>query len=344
MNRTKRLVVLSTIMGVSVLAVGQGSAQIGGQAQNKSVSPDTITPAEFLSWEEEFKNWGRWGPDDQMGMSNLITPEKIKSATELVQDGTVISLAHPVPKVVAADVRENGLFNRSTNRIGPTGTSDTYSVSYHGLTVAHMDTWCHRFFDGEMYNGIPVEGNLSEEEGCAEGSVMNWKDGVTTRAVLYDIPALKGVEWLEPGEVVTRADLEAFEEMSGVRARPGDVVVLYTGRWKRRAAMGAWRDDVPGYYVDTVPWIHEREPAFIAHDFNIDWGPRTGWTEEVGIRGGPIHQAVLHWMGINILECLDLERAVEVAREKDRYEFLITWAPLPVEGGSGSPVNPLAIF
>ena len=338
MNRTKNLVCRGALFGALVLAAGQSWAQTQYQ------DPGTVTPAEFLSWKSEFMNWGRWGPDDQKGMTNLITPEKIQSAAALVRDGIVISLAHPVPQVAAADVREDGLFRRSTNRIGPTGTSDTYSVSYHGLTVAHMDTWCHRFFDGEMYNGIPVEGNLSEEEGCREGSVMNWKDGVTTRAVLYDIPALKGVEWLEPGEVVTRADLEAFEEMSGVRAGPGDVVVLYTGRWKRRAAMGAWRDDVPGYYVDTVPWIHEREPAFIAHDFNIDWGPREGWDESVGIRGGPIHEAVLHWMGINILECLDLERAVETARELDRYEFMITWAPLPVEGGSGSPVNPLAMF
>ena len=89
-----------------------------GLAQEAFV--DTVTPAEFLSWEEEFKNWGRWGPDDQLGMTNLITPEKIKEAAALVQDGTVISLAHPVPMIAAADVRKDGLFNRSTNRIGPT--------------------------------------------------------------------------------------------------------------------------------------------------------------------------------------------------------------------------------
>ena len=330
---------------IVALAGAAGALLLTASAAAQTAFEDTVTPEEFLSWEEDFKNWGRWGPDDRKGMSNLITPEKIREAMGLVQNGITISLAHEVPQMAAADVAEAGLFRRTTNRITETGTSDTYSVSYHGLTVAHMDTWCHRFFDGRMYNGIPVEGNLDEEGGCRDGSVMAWKDGVTTRAVLYDIPRLKGVEWLEPGEVVTRADLEAFEEEFGVRAGPGDVVVLYTGRWKRRAAMGAWRDAVPGYYVDTVPWMHEREPAFIAHDFNIDWGPRPGWTEETGIRGGgPIHMAVLHWMGIGILECLDLERAAETARELGRYEFLITWAPLPVEGGSGSPVNPLAMF
>lgn len=335
MHWTKRISGIAAVLALFAPAFAQ--AQTG--------LTDTVTPEEFLSWKDDFKTWGRWGPDDRKGMSNLITPEKVREATALVREGVTISLAHPEPQTVAADVGENGLFYRTTNVIRDTGTSDTYRVSYHGLTVSHMDTWCHRFFDGHFYNGIPVEGNLDEEHGCAEGSVMIWKNGVTTRAVLYDIPRLKGVEWLEPGEVVTRADLEAFEEMSGVRAGPGDVVVLYTARWKRRAAMGAWRDAVPGYYVDTVPWMHEREPAFIAHDFNIDWGPRPGWDEDHGIRGGgPIHEAVLHWMGINILECLDLEEAVEKARELNRYEFLITWAPLPVEGGSGSPVNPLAIF
>ena len=331
---------LYKISFLAVLVSTLTLASVRGQGQD----PGTVTPADFVQWRTEFKNWGRWGPDDQKGMTNLITPEKVQEATALVQDGVVISLAHPVPQEVAADVNENGLFYRTTNRISATGTSDTYRVSYHGLTVAHMDTWCHRFFDGEMYNAIPVEGNLTEEEGCREGSVMNWRDGVTTRAVLYDIPQLMGVEWIEPGTPITRAHLEAWEERSGVKAGPGDVVVLYVGRWKRREQLGAWRGQVPGYYADTVPWMREREPAFIAHDFNIDWQPRPGWTEEQGIRGGPIHEAALHWLGIGILECLDLERAVETARELDRYEFMITWAPLPVEGGSGSPVNPLAMF
>ena len=95
-----------------------------------------------------------------------------------------------------------------------------------------------------------------------------------------------------------------------------------------------------GYYADTIPWMHERLPAFIGHDFNIDWNPRPGWE---GMRN-PIHVAVLNWMGINIVECLDLEAAVATARRLNRYEFMITFAPLPVEGGTGSPVNPLAIF
>jgi hypothetical protein len=136
-----------------------------------------------------------------------------------------------------------------------------------------------------MYNGVPVKDNLTDESGCKKGSVMNWKDGITTRAVLYDIAQLKGVDWVDPNVPITRADLGAWEKKSGVKAGPGD----------------------------TTPWMHERLPAFIGHDFNI-------------------------------VECLDLEQAVAAARRLNRYEFIITFGPLPVEGGTGSPVNPLAIF
>ncbi len=270
----------------------------------------------------------------------MITPQKVQNALKLVKNGIVVSLAHAEPQVVAADVGAAGIFHRVTNGITEGGTTDNYQVSFHGQTVAHIDSWCHFFENGLMYNGVPVKDNLSAETGCAKGSVMNWKDGIFTRAVLYDMAQLKGVDWVEPGVPITRADLEALEKKSGVKAGPGDVVLLYIGRWKRREKMGPWTGQVSGYYPDTIPWMHERLPAFIGHDFNIDWNPRPGWE---GMRN-PIHVAVLNWMGINIVECLDLEQAATTARRFNRYEFLMTFAPLPVEGGTGSPLNPLAIF
>ena len=77
---------------------------------------------------------------------------------------------------------------------------------------------------------------------------MAWRDGIVTRGVLYDIAQLKGVDWVEPGTPITRADLEAWEKKMGVKAGPGDVVLLYVGRWKRRAKFGPWGDKVAGYY------------------------------------------------------------------------------------------------
>ena len=121
---------------------------------------------------------------------------------------------------------------------------------------------------------------------------------------------------------------------------PGDVVLLYIGRWKRRAQKGPWTGQVAGYYADTIPWMHERLPAFIGHDFNIDWNPRPGWE---GCATRSMSPCSTGWASTSS-ECLDLEQAVTTARRLNRYEFLITFAPLPVEGGTGSPVNPLAIF
>ena len=346
----KRLTSAGLCAAVAVAAVmaftdldSDARAAEAAQAPQPAPPPGTAElRAQYERWRTEMKTWGRFAPvgQESKGASSLITPEKVASAMRLARDGIVVSLAHAEPQVEAADVAAAGLFRRTTNNITDVGTTDNYQVSYHGQTVAHMDTWCHFFENGQMYNGVPVAGNISNERGCIKGGVMAWKDGVTTRAVLYDIAALRGADWAEPTQPVTRAELEAWERRSGVRAGPGDVVLLYVGRWKRRAALGPWAGQVAGFYPDTIPWMHERLPAFLGHDHNIDWNPRIGWE---GMRQ-PIHVAALIWMGINIVENLDLEEVAATARRLNRYEFAITFAPLPVEGGTGSPVNPVAMF
>lgn len=217
----------SIVVGLALVLVGiAGGFQLRAQApaaatpQAAAPPPPADTAAlrtQYERWRKDFKTWGKWGADDNKGASNLITPQKVLSAVRLVRNGIVVSLAPPVPQVAAADVNPNGLFRRTTNTITEGGTSDTYQVSYHGLTVAHMDTWCHFFENGLMYNGVPVKDNLTPETGCKKGSVMNWKDGVFTRAVLYDIAQLKGVDWVDPGTPIRRADLEAWEKKSGVK-------------------------------------------------------------------------------------------------------------------------------
>jgi len=314
------------------------------RAPSQSKSSAAATPADYLRWRMEMKNWGRWGADDQRGASNLITAEKSLTAARLVKRGIVISLAHAVPQEVDAEVPAGSVFHRTTESIGDYNTIDRYEVSYHGLATAHMDAFCHFYLEGKMYNGYSVADNLTPQDGCKKDDIMAWRDGVVTRAVLYDMPQLKGVDWIEPGTAITRADLEAWEKKSGVKAGPGDVIMLYVGRWKRRAAKGPDPAAIPGYFADVVPFIKERQVAFIGHDFNIDWSPRPGWGAAQGIPVNPIHQAVLNWMGVGIVENLDLERAVETARRLKRYEFMLTFAPLPVEGGTGSPINPLAVF
>ena len=328
------------LAGVLLLAATAIISQ-GVQAQKVAAA---VTPSDYLRWRTELRNWGRWGARDQKGTANLITPEKVQRALKLATAGIVVPMTHAVIQSPAADVGESQVFHRTTNNIGATGTTDTYQVSYHGFALGHTDAFCHFFFDGQMYNGYSAAENITPETGCKQGDIMGRRDGIVTRAVLYDMPQLKGVDWIEPGTPITRADLEAWERKAGVRVGPGDIILLYVGRWKMRAAMGPMAGKVAGYYIDTIPFFKERDIAFAGHDANIDWSPRPGWGVEQGIPGNPIHQALLVWLGAGIVENLDLEAVVQTARRLKRYEFLMTFAPIPVEGGTGSPVNPLAVF
>jgi hypothetical protein len=204
------LVVAGLVGGIALRTQAQPAP--AAQAGTPVAPPDTAAlRAQYEKWRTEFKTWGRWAPigQESKGTTSLITPEKVASAMRLARAGIVVSLAHAEPQTAAADVGPPGVFHRVTNAITDVGTTDNYQVSYHGQTVAHIDTWCHFFENGQMYNGVPVKDNVTHESGCAKGGIMNWKDGVTTRAVLYDIAQLKGVDWADPTVPVTRADLEA---------------------------------------------------------------------------------------------------------------------------------------
>src|SRR4029453_8326745 len=114
--------------------------------------------AQYERWRTELKTWGTWAPigQESKGATALITPQKVTSALRLARNGIVVSLAHDEPQAAAADVNANGLFHRVTNGITDGGTTDTYQVSYHGQTVAHIDTWCHFFENGQFNKGSPA--------------------------------------------------------------------------------------------------------------------------------------------------------------------------------------------
>src|SRR5262245_15449821 len=118
-------------------------------------SPRQLTKADVDRWMKELSNWGRWGKDDQVGTINLITPAKRKQAAALVREGISVSLARNAETEKAAD---NGSpFGHVMTATGadPVERSfclDTFSVSYHGWAHTHMDSVCHMFYQGKMYN------------------------------------------------------------------------------------------------------------------------------------------------------------------------------------------------
>jgi kynurenine formamidase len=220
---------------------------------------------------------------------------------------------------------------------GEQWNSDNYSVSYHGFAHSHMDALCHYLHEGKLYNGFPA--SVVTEKGSGKLDVRNAKEGIFTRAVLIDGPKLKGVKYLEPGTALYPEDLDAWEKMVGVKIRSGDAVLLYTGRWARRDELGPWQSGSAGLYASCARWLKQRDIAVMGSDTGSDVSPS-------GIEGfsSPIHMFMLNVMGVPILDNLELERLAKTAAQLDRYEFLLTVAPIPVEGGTGSPLNPIATF
>jgi kynurenine formamidase len=288
----------------------------------------------------EISNWGRWGDDDQLGAMNLITPEKRKQAAALVEDGISVSLARDAEKVKAID--NPWPYEHTMIRTGAgdgDSVSDTYTVSYHGLSHTHLDALCHNFYQRKMYNGFPQE--EVTEDGCPREGIEVLKEGVFTRGILIDIPSLKGVPYLEPGTAIYASDLEAWEKKAGIRVSSGDVIFIRTGRWARQAELGAWNvmASAAGLHPSVAKWLKERDVAMIGSDAASDVTPS-------GIEGNsyPLHKLVLVGLGVHIFDNCDLEALSVATAKRNRWDFLLTVAPIAVPGGTGSPVNPIATF
>jgi kynurenine formamidase len=331
------------LLGVVIGTIALGAVaihEVGGQ----TASPTIATEADFRRAMKELSNWGRWGDQDELGAANLITPAKRKQALALAREGRTVSLSHDVPQEKAADTPT--FLNRTVVTVAPGVALDSYQYTgtYHGVIHSHLDAVdCHIMVDGRGYNGVSME-EIKTAGGCPRGSINALKDGVVTRAILFDATRLpsKGTPqgWLEPGTAISRADLEALEKIQRVRVSSGDVILLYTGRWKRRAALGPWPNATgfAGYHIDVAYFLKDRGVSFIGADGPNDVSP-SGLPQGVGL-----HQLALVAMGISIFDNLDFERAVEEARRLNRYEFLFMAAPLRIEKGMGSPLNPLAVF
>lgn len=290
---------------------------------------------EFDSMFRELSNWGRWGPDDERGTLNLITPAKTREAAALVREGITVSLSHnPMPE--AAPDNPVTAFEHAMGRGFRT---DTYTFTYHGYGVSHIDALCHFAYDDRLYNDVPT--SASTAEGCGRNAIHNLKSGVVTRGILLDFPRLKGVPYLEPGTPIYIEDIEAWERQAGVRVSAGDVIFVRTGRWARREALGPWQvgGNSAGLHASVLPWIKERDVASVGSDAATDVMPSL--VEGVN---QPLHTLLIASLGANIFDNMDLEALAETAARLNRWEFLLTAGPIPVTGGTGSPLNPIAVF
>ena len=211
---TMRFAAASVVLVVMGL-VGSTAVSRAGQPTNEP----RATQAQFERWMTELSNWGRWGADDQLGAANLITPAKRMQAVALVKTGTTVSLAHDVVDEVGSDPARPFSLNMIISH-DPDRIRDRLDIDYHGGFFTHLDALCHVVYEGKIYNGHDFRETVTQD-GCADLGITGLKDGIVTRAVLIDVPRLRGVPYLEPGSRVYREDIEAWEKKAGVRVEAG---------------------------------------------------------------------------------------------------------------------------
>ena len=312
----------------------------------------TLTESDVVKMIASLSNWGRWGKDDELGTINLITPEKRKRAAALVRDGVPVSCARPIAtNAIDADTTfqplrfmvdsGEGRDHDSPERIlTRRGASEFIGMVFHGYTITHVDTPAHYFWQGKIYNGRSCN-LITSREGAQVESVDLLRDGVVSRGVLLDVAALKG-RWLGSGEGVTPEDLEAAEKAQNVRVEPGDILLIRTGYYARRLAEGPGhplKDGSPAAHVVCMPWFRERDIAMLGTDTHNDVSPAT----HPGL-GNVVHIVALVSMGLWLIDNANLEDLAQACAARRRWEFMLTIAPLRLQGVTGSPVNPIALF
>jgi kynurenine formamidase len=310
-----------------------------------------LSETDVIKMIDSLSNWGRWGADDELGTLNLITPGKRRRAASLVSDGVSVTCARPISTDIAADTtfqplrfmvdsgegRDACSLERQLQR---RGASEFIGMVFHGYSITHVDTPAHYFWNGRIYNGRSCN-LITSREGAQVESVDLLRDGVVSRGVLLDVAAVRG-RWLGSGEGVMPEDLEAAEQAARVRVEAGDILLVRTGYYARRVKEGPrhpLKDGSPALHVACAPWLRERGVAMLGTDTHNDVSP-----PPYPNVGNALHVVALVAMGLWLIDNANLEELSQACAARQRWEFLLTIAPLRLQNATGSPVNPIAVF
>jgi kynurenine formamidase len=292
-------------------------------------------------------NWGRWGPDDERGALNLLTPEVVLAATQRCRTGKVYNLGLPVARAGTPIIDFRGTPQRLTltsptdgNRNAWIGEPEGQGSSEDVLVVAshngtHMDALCHVYAEDRIYNGFPA-GEFASHDGAPRCGIEK-SGGFAGRAVVLDVAGHQGVDWLEPGTAISADDLEACRAAHGVELRAGDILLVRTGYLDHFAHATASFEPPPmlqpGLGLSAVDYVADHDLAVVGSD--------NAAVEVIPFETSfiPVHVELLVKRGITLLEHLVL---TPLTADGVR-ECLLVVGPLLVTGGTGSPVNPIAI-
>ena len=290
-------------------------------------------------------NWGRWGDDDELGTLNLIDAQACLRGAKAVTRGVPLSCGRTLspkhsldnPNPVLHHMTHSG---ESSVSDGMSSASDWLGLEFHGYAMSHLDAPSHMFWDGVMYNGRPAS-SVRTATGAHFGSVEAASAGAVTRAVVFDLPRLLGVDYLEPGTAVGSDVLDDAEQLARLRIEPGDALLIRTGRDARRAALGSMdveRSGFAGLGAACVEWLGERDVAMLGSDAVSDAVSEGGGSTEL-----PVHAAGIVGLGLWLLDNLYLEELAAACAEAGDMTCQLAVAPLRIKNGTGSPVNPIAL-
>jgi kynurenine formamidase len=305
-----------------------------------------MTLEEFEALFEELKNWGRWGPDDNLGTLNYLTPDRVAAGARTIRSGRTVTLSLPVNTVAGPDNPQPAIHYMSAGHDddiesgGLRFATDFLGIEFHGNCHSHIDALCHVSYQGQLYNGVPASSVTTA--GATVQAIDDYRHGIVGRGVMLDIPRLRGVPWLELGEAVTAEELEAAERSQGVRLKEGDVFIFRTGEHRRRLELGAWDADEEGragLHPTALRLLANRRVAVFAPD-----GDGEALPSPVGGIRYPIHPLQIVAMGMAAMDSLQFEDLAAVCEEEQRWEFFFVAAPLRLRAGTGSPINPIAVF
>ena len=320
----------------AVLTGAQGLSRAA--ASRKTSRARDLSDQELEAMFHRCSNAGKWGPNDELGTLNYITPAKRIAAAGLVKTGEVVSVGRDLS---TRQTKSNGQpvshIMMYTDRNSPSCT-DYFSIFPHGMVVTHMDALCHFSWNDQFYNGRKRSESLSAS-GAKWGSIYAQRQGIFTRGVLLDVAAARGVPWYQSDEYVTVADFEAAENRQHLRVNSGDAIFVRTGMERMEAEMGE-QDTYPraGLHPECVEWMHNRQVSVYGGDCieKLPF-PSESFTSAM-------HMIVLASMGLPILDWPALTELARTCERLGRWDYLLTTAPLRLPGGTASPINPLCLF
>lgn len=301
-------------------------------------------PEEFTELATRVRNWGRWGPDDERGTVNLVTPDVVQRAAACVRTGKRFSLALTLsdrgPQVGFIPGRINPVktMTQINEPLGPDFRASDDLVVMGLQAGTHWDALAHVSYRGTLYNGFPADTITTRG---ARHCGIDKVGALASRGVLLDVARTKGVERLEPGYVVTPDDLDAAEETARTCVEAGDIVLVRTGQMQLFHARQAeaYNYPAPGLGMATAAWFRERDTAAVATDtlaFEVFPFER----EDLAL---PLHLLHLVEMGMLQGQNFDLEALAADCADDEVYEFFLDATPEPFFRACGAPAVPVAV-